>query len=106
MNKSGKRTSEQDPLAFLAGGGEMGALVRAFDWSKTTLGPVKSWPQSLKTALRIMLNSRYPMCVWWGPELINLHNDGYAPILGQRHLLPLANPGRSSGPKSGTTSSL
>ena len=70
---------------ILAGGGEMGRLMRAHDWSATPLGPVWEWPQSLKTALRIILGSRYPMFIWWGRELINLYNDGYLPMLGQRH---------------------
>ena len=51
---------------FLAGGGEMGARMRALDWSRTPLGPPEQWPQSLKTAVRIMLTSRQPMFVWWG----------------------------------------
>jgi PAS domain S-box-containing protein len=69
----------------LAGGGEMGRLMRAHDWSATPLGPVSEWPQSLKTAVRIILGSRYPMFIWWGRELTNLYNDGYLPMLGQRH---------------------
>ncbi len=70
---------------WLAGGGEMGARMRAHDWSGTALGPAESWPQSLKTAVRIMLTSRYAMFVWWGRDLINLYNDAYAPMLGARH---------------------
>ncbi|MGH7827324.1 MAG: PAS domain S-box protein [Candidatus Binatia bacterium] len=69
----------------LAGGGEMGRLMRAKNWSATPLGPVLGWPQSLKTAVRILLGSRYPMFVWWGPEMIMFHNDAYVPILGKRH---------------------
>src|SRR5262245_33119705 len=69
----------------LAGGGEMGRLMRAFDWSATPLGPAFGWPQGLQTAVRIMLGSRYPMFIWWGRELVNLYNDGYLPMLGQRH---------------------
>ncbi len=48
--------SPVEPTSFLAGGGEMGALMRAKDWSRTPLGPVEGWPQSLKTAVRIMLD--------------------------------------------------
>jgi PAS domain S-box-containing protein len=69
----------------LTGGGEMGARIRERDWSKTPLGPVEDWPQSLKTVVSLMLNSRYPMFVWWGQELINLYNDSYVPVLGKRH---------------------
>jgi len=70
---------------FLAGGGEMGAAMRAFDWASTPLGPPESWPQTLRTCLRIMLASRQPMWVWWGPELINFYNDAYLPIIGDKH---------------------
>src|SRR6185437_8513443 len=75
-----------DPsAAFLTGGGEMGRRIRAFDWSQTVLGPPQGWPDSLKTALRIMLASRQPMWVWWGPGLINFYNDAYLPIIGGKH---------------------
>ncbi|MEH2175354.1 ATP-binding protein [Nostoc sp.] len=70
---------------FLIGGGEMGARMREQDWSKTSLGPTQQWPQSLKTAVRIMLTSRQPMFVWWGEELINLYNDAYKTIIGGKH---------------------
>ncbi len=63
----------------------MGQRIRTHNWSLTTLGPVDTWPQSLKTALRIMLDSRYPMFVWWGQERINFYNDAYIPVLGKRH---------------------
>jgi PAS domain S-box-containing protein len=69
----------------LSGGGEMGALMRSFDWSQTALGPVSAWPQSLKTAVRIVLTSRYAMFVWWGRELVNLYNDPYRGFLGAKH---------------------
>ena len=67
------------------GGGEMGARIRALDWSRTTLGPVSGWPQSLRTAVSIMLGSRFPMMVHWGPELVHFYNDGYATILHAKH---------------------
>lgn len=65
--------------------GEMAELVRAHDWSATPLGPIKAWPQSLRTAVEIMLGSRQPVYVAWGPELTSLYNDGYIPILGAKH---------------------
>ena len=65
--------------------GEMAARFRATDWAKTSLGPVDSWPQSLRIAVGICLNSRFPMFVWWGPELVNIYNDAYVPVLGARH---------------------
>ncbi|WP_445626415.1 ATP-binding protein [Nostoc sp. DSM 114167] len=77
---------------FLIGGGEMGARMREQDWSKTSLGPTQQWPQSLKTAVRIMLTCRQPMFVWWGEELINLYNDAYKTIIGGKHPEALAQP--------------
>lgn len=78
-------TSHSDSGHLFSGGGEMGALMRAFDWSQTSLGPVSQWPQSLRTAVRIILTSRYAMFIWWGQELINLYNDPYRAFLGSKH---------------------
>jgi len=80
--------------SFLAGGGELGALMRAFDWTSTPLGPSDAWPQSLKTAVRIMLTSRQPIWVGWGEELIYLYNDPYKSIIGGRHPWALGQPTR------------
>jgi PAS domain S-box-containing protein len=77
---------------FIQGGGECGALVREFDWSKTSVGSPQAWPHSLKTSLRTILHSRYPMFIWWGPQLINFYNDGYIPMLGKRHPAALGKP--------------
>ena len=74
-----------DPFAFLAGGGEMGRLIRSMDWSGTPLGPVESWPQSLRTTVNICLASDLPICVIWGPGLVQLYNDGYRVICGGKH---------------------
>jgi PAS domain S-box-containing protein len=63
----------------------MGALVRTRDWSRTPLGPIDGWSPSLRTAMSLCLGSRHPMFLWWGPSLVNLYNDAYIPILGQRH---------------------
>jgi len=73
------------PFELLLSDSESGRLLRATDWSKTPLGPLEGWPQSLRIAVGICLNSRFPMFVWWGSELINLYNDAYVPILGKRH---------------------
>jgi PAS domain S-box-containing protein len=71
---------------FLAGGGEMGALTRAHEWSATPIGAPDSWPQSLRTAVRILLNTNHPMFIWWGPELIQFYNDAYRQTMGpERH---------------------
>jgi signal transduction histidine kinase len=85
--------SAADLLARLfPGGGEMGARIRALDWSQTSLGPVHGWPQSLRTAISIMLGSRFPMMVHWGPELVHFYNDGYATILQSKHPGALGEP--------------
>jgi PAS domain S-box-containing protein len=83
MTQRGKATAEQDSLAFLAGGGEMGERTRSFDWSATPVGPASGWPQSLKTAVSICLGSRYPIVIWWAKQtLTQFYNDAYIPILG------------------------
>ena len=75
---------ESKHFDFLAGGGEMGARMRALDWSQTPLGPVAAWPQSLKTIVRVMLDSRYAMWMLWGPELTFFCNDAYLPTVGMK----------------------
>ena len=71
--------------SFLDGGGEAGALMRAFDWSATPLGEPDGWPQPLKTLVGVLLAAGQPMCIIWGPEYTFLYNDAYAPILGRKH---------------------
>ncbi|HEY8610102.1 MAG TPA: PAS domain S-box protein [Roseomonas sp.] len=63
----------------------MGALIRAHDWTATPLGPIAHWPQSLRVAVRLLLNTRHPMFIWWGPELIQLYNDAYRDTMGPEH---------------------
>ncbi len=70
----------------------MGALIRSRDWSQTPLGAVENWSQSLKTSVRLILGSRYPMFVWWGQELTKFYNDAYIPVLGKRHPQALGQP--------------
>lgn len=77
---------------FLSGGGEMGQLIRDYDWSKTSLGPVESWPQSLRTCIRIMLTSRQPIWIGWGKDLIKFYNDPYKAIVGGKHPWALGKP--------------
>src|ERR1043165_9245216 len=69
----------------LTGGGEMGALMRAFDWSKTPLGPVETWPQSLRSAVSILLPSKAQIILFWGREFTVLYNDAYRPVLATKH---------------------
>ena len=72
----------------------MAALMRAKDWSKTPLGHPSSWPQSLRTVVRILLTSRYAMWMGWGPDLCFLYNDAYRPTLGGKHQWALGAPAR------------
>jgi two-component sensor histidine kinase len=89
-----------DPLAFLSGGGKMGALMRSFDWSKTPLGDPARWLDPLKMAVATCLASRFPMVVWWGPQLLMLYNDAWQPILGEtKHPAGLGRPGEESWPE-------
>ena len=67
---------------FLKGGGEMGELIRAKDWSKTPLGDPAGWPDSLRTMVAVMLENPFGMYIAWGTEYTQLYNDGYRPILG------------------------
>ena len=83
----------------LQGGGTMGALMRAADWTATTLGPVAAWPQSLKTTVSTCLCSRFPILIWWGPQLVMLYNDAYRAILGRKHPAALGAPGREVWPE-------
>jgi len=94
-----KRRHESRPADCLAGGGAMGALMRATDWSATPLGPVERWPQSLRTAISIMLESKFAMVVAWGPEYRFFYNDRYTPVLGTKHPASLGKPGAELFPE-------
>lgn len=76
---------KNDRTAWLTGGGEMGKAVRAKDWSKTPLGPIESWPQSLRTAVSLALASNFPINIIWGPQRNQIYNDGYWPLCGAKH---------------------
>jgi len=78
------------------GSGEMARLCRAFDWARTPLGPIERWSHSLRTTAGIVVTSRHPMFLWWGPDLIQIYNDAYRPSLGRgdRHPRALGAPGR------------
>jgi signal transduction histidine kinase/DNA-binding NarL/FixJ family response regulator len=86
------RTENFEGTTLFSGGGELGALMAAKDWAQTPLGPVANWPQNLRTCVRIVLTSRQPMFVWWGDELINLYNDAYKSIVGDKHPACLGQP--------------
>ena len=69
---------------FLIGGGQAAEAIAQFDWSTSPLGPIDLWPQSLKTALSMMLLSSFPKAIAWGTDLITFHNDAFEPILGNK----------------------
>jgi len=81
------------------GNSEMAARMAAFNWAATPLGPVSRWPQSLRTAVGICLSSRYPMVIWWGPDLVLLYNDAWVPILGPEKHPALGLPGARVWPE-------
>lgn len=70
----------------------MGELIRSYDWSATPLGPPEQWSQSLKTLVRLMLSSRQPIWLSWGPEQTYLYNDPYLSIIGGKHPRALGKP--------------
>ena len=86
---------ERKTLPFMQGGGEMGARIREFDWAATALGEPATWPQALRTTIRLILNTGHPMYVWWGPQLLCFYNDAYRQSIGpERHPGSLGQPGR------------
>src|SRR5690348_2404697 len=85
MSSANQGKQSAVPNEIFVGTGEMSALMRSLDWSKTPLGPVSDWPQSLKTSLSICLASRFPIVMYWGPEYVVLYNDAYSAILGSKH---------------------
>jgi PAS domain S-box-containing protein len=95
------RTSVSDVLGddsmiedVFPGNSEMARRMRALDWSKTPLGPVGNWPQSLRTSVSTCLDCAFPIVLWWGPELAILYNDEYAQIMGPaKHPAALGQPG-------------
>ncbi len=77
------RTPTADDL--FDGGGNLGRLMAATDWAATPMGPVAGWSQSLRAAVRIVLSSRYPMLLLWGPQFTQLYNDAYSALIGDKH---------------------
>ena len=85
--------------AFLAGGGELGRLIAAFDWASTSIGPIEVWPQSLKTAVSLILRSRVPIVMLWGEDGVMIYNDGYSEFAGGRHPQLLGSKVREGWPE-------
>lgn len=84
------------PNDIVVGGGELGDLIRRLDWSKTPLGPIETWPQSLRSALSILLPSKAQIALFWGEDLITLYNDAYRPVFGAKHPAALGKPIREA----------
>src|SRR5580700_7651797 len=72
-------------MDWLYGDSELAKYISNKDWSKTPLGPLDHWSASLKTALSICLNSNFPICIVWGPQCVQIYNDAYAFICGDKH---------------------
>ncbi len=81
---------------FLSGGGDAGELIRAFDWAATPLGAPETWPDPLRTALAVCLNSTIPSSVYWGPDFITIYNDAWASQAAGRHPWAMGRPARES----------
>ncbi len=85
MDQTNKEVLTSDYANVFQGGGEMGSLMRAFDWENHPLGSPAAWPESLKANIRLILNSGFPMFICWSKELYMFHNDAYLPALGKKH---------------------
>src|SRR5262245_58638439 len=83
--KGSSRPAASGSLDFVAGGGAMGEVIRSTDWSTTPLGPMASWPQSLRTTVSLCLASNFPINVIWEPGRNQIYNDGYGPLTGAKH---------------------
>ena len=86
------RHPPSDPRDLFAGGSEMAAVMRAVDWASTPLGPIEGWSQALRTMVGLLLRNRFGMLLWWGPKFVQLYNDAYRPVLGDKHPRAMGQP--------------
>ena len=84
--------------ALFSGAGDVRRLLRGIDWSRTALGPLAAWPDSLRGMLRLVLDSPMPMLLLWGPDLICLYNDPYRLLMGVEHRAGLGQSNRALAP--------
>jgi hypothetical protein len=88
-----KNIASSSGTTFFSGGGEMGNMIRTYPWESTSMGSPDQWPPSLIASVNLLLNSKFPMFIWWGEEHITLYNDAYKIILGDKHPNALGRPG-------------
>lgn len=88
-----------EQTSWPAGGGAMGAMVRTHDWASTPLGPLGNWPATLKVATSLALDCGFPMNVLWGPDLIQIYNDGFRDVIGEKHPAALGQTARECCPE-------
>jgi PAS domain S-box-containing protein len=98
LSERGAATPDAASLVF-SDAGEMSRVCRAMDWAATPLGPIESWPQSLRTAAGMVIGSAFPSIVLWGPDLIQVYNDGYIAVHGAKHPWALGRPTREVWPE-------
>ncbi|WP_169064117.1 chemotaxis protein CheB [Geodermatophilus dictyosporus] len=91
------RTEVEAVEALFGGPGHARAELRGIEWSTTPLGPVASWSASLRALVRAVLDTEFPMFLMWGPELVQIGNDAYAPTLGTKRMQGL--PVRTTWPE-------
>ncbi len=92
-------THEDPPTApstpdCLRGGGELGKIMRATDWARTPVGSVETWSPSFRSMVGLVLRNGFPLCMWWGPELVQFYNDPFRPTLGAQHPAACSQSGR------------
>lgn len=78
---------------LFTGDDETSAAHRGLDWASTSLGPVESWPVELRSAVRTVMPSQIPMLLWWGPDLVQIFNHAYMPVLGDKFPAAVGQPG-------------
>src|SRR6476659_7812621 len=96
MRKVSPETGGNQNEAFPFRGGEIGSLIRAFDFSKTSLGPISGWPAHLRITVGLMLPAKAQIVLFWGSEFLALYNDAYAPTIGNKHPRALGRPAREN----------
>ena len=88
-----------DHFPFLGEGSETAGLIRTFDWSKTALGKIEHWPESLKMATALILRCDLPMTLMWGKQGYLIYNDAYSKIVSTRHPALLGKTVRDGWPE-------